>query len=62
LNEEEFDIVKHNYFDVYPMDTTGVRSCMMPYHELKRVIMNELEPESADGDMIYLGVEALGRM
>lgn len=60
LNEKNFDIVKHHYFDVYPMTTTGIKSCMIPYHELKRVIQNELYPECLDEEMIYLGVEALG--
>lgn len=62
LNEENFSIVKHNYFDVYPMDTTGIKSCMIPCHELKRIIRNQLEPENEDTEMIYLGVEALGWM
>ncbi|MBU9728321.1 glycoside hydrolase family 20 zincin-like fold domain-containing protein [Diplocloster modestus] len=62
LNEGNFEIVKHHYFDVCPMTTTGIKSCMIPYHELKRVIGNQLHPEAADEEMIYLGVEALGWM
>lgn len=62
LNEENFAIVKRHYFDVCPMTTTGIKSCMIPYHELKRVIENQLHPETADAEMIYLGVEALGWM
>lgn len=59
-NDEDFRLVRENFFDVYPMETTGIRSCMIPCHELRRVIHNELEPEAADDEMIYLGVEALG--
>ena len=62
LNEENFAIVKRHYFDICPMTTTGIKSCMIPYHELKRVIENQLHPEAADAEMIYLGVEALGWM
>jgi len=60
LNEKNFDIVKNNYFDVNPVSETGTKSCMIPYHELKRVIINELYPEQRDDEPIYLGVEALG--
>lgn len=60
LNSKDFDIVRNNYFDVNPVDKTGTKSCMIPCHELKRVIMNELNPENKDEDPIYLGVEALG--
>ena len=60
LNEKNFDIVKNNYFDVNPVFETGTKSCMIPYHELKRVLMNELYPEQRDNEPIYLGVEALG--
>lgn len=59
-NEKDFDIVKNNYFDVNPVSETGKKSCMIPCHELRRVIMNELEPENRDDEPIYLGVEALG--
>lgn len=62
LNEENFDLVKGSFFDVCPMTTTGVKSCMIPYHEMKRVIHNQLRPEQEDTEMIYLGVEALGWM
>jgi hypothetical protein len=60
LNEKNFDIVKNNYFDVNPVSETGTKSCMIPYHELKRVLINELYPEQRDDEPIYLGVEALG--
>ena len=60
LNEKDFDIVKNNYFDVNPVSETGTKSCMIPYHELKRVLTNELYPEKRDDEPIYLGVEALG--
>ena len=60
LNERDFDIVKNNYFDVNPVSKTGTRSCMIPYHDLKRVLANELYPDKRDDEPIYLGVEALG--
>ena len=60
LNEKDFDIVRNNYFDVNPVSETGVRSCMIPCHELKRVLTNELYPDQRDDEPIYLGVEALG--
>jgi hypothetical protein len=60
LNEMDFDIVRNNYFDVNPVALTGTKSCMIPCHELKRVILNELFPEERDDAPIYLGVEALG--
>lgn len=59
-NERNFDIIKANYFDVNPVAETGTKSCMIPYHELKRVINNELHPDNIDSQPIYLGVEALG--
>ncbi len=59
-NERNFDIVKRNYFDVNPVAETGTKSCMIPYHELKRVINNELHPDKRDEQPVYLGVEALG--
>lgn len=59
-NDADFEIVKNNYFDVNPIDRTGTKSCMIPCHELRRVIMNELYPEYKDEEPIYLGVEALG--
>ncbi len=60
LNEKNFEIVKNNYFDVNPVSETGTKSCMIPYHELKRVLINELYPKRRDNEPIYLGVEALG--
>ena len=60
LNEKNFDIVKNNYFDVNPVAETGTKSCMIPYHELKRVLTNALYPDQYDDEPIYLGVEALG--
>ncbi|MHB1348098.1 MAG: hypothetical protein ACYCXK_11485 [Candidatus Humimicrobiaceae bacterium] len=60
LNEQDFDIIKANYFDVNPVSETGTKSCMIPYHELKRVIVNNLYPELYDPAPIYLGIEALG--
>lgn len=59
-NERDFDIVKNNSFDVNPVEKAGIKSCMIPCHELKRVIMNELDPDHKDEEPIYLGVEALG--
>jgi hypothetical protein len=60
LNERDFDIIKNNFFDVNPVSETGTKSCMIPYHELKRVLTNELYPDKRDDEPIYLGVEALG--
>ena len=60
LNEQEFCIIKENYFDVNLCMETGIKSCMIPYHELKRVIHNRLDPDHADTETIHLGVEALG--
>ncbi|BBI36337.1 glycoside hydrolase family 20 zincin-like fold domain-containing protein [Cohnella abietis] len=60
LNEQDFSLVKQTYFDVNPVDETGTPSCMYPYHELKRVIHNELYPDKRDDRQIFLGVEALG--
>jgi len=38
-----------------------VKSCMYPYHELKRVLDNKLGRNvPPDERMIFLGVEALG--
>ncbi|MGM8212884.1 hypothetical protein ACLIBH_08830, partial [Virgibacillus sp. W0430] len=59
-NERNFDLVKEMFFDVNPVSETGTKACMIPYHELKRVIYNELDPENKDEEQIYLGVEALG--
>ena len=60
LNDREFAIIRENYFDVNPCTETGVASCMIPYHELRRVLHNRLHPETADESPIYLGVESLG--
>ena len=60
LNEKDFEIIKNSYFDVNPVSETGTKSCMIPYHELKRVLTNELYPDQRDDEPIYLGVEALG--
>lgn len=59
-NERNFEIVRSNYFDVNPVSETGTKSCMIPYHELRRVINNALDPANADNVPVYLGVEALG--
>lgn len=61
-NEREFAIIRENYFDVNPISETGVTTCMIPYHELKRCILNRLDPEHPRKEPIYLGVEALGWM
>lgn len=66
LNEREFDVIKANYFDVNPVAETGVKSCMIPYHELKRILKNKLneqeQEQKQDKDIVYLGVESLGWM
>jgi len=60
-NEKDFELVRSMFFDVLPVDRTGVKSCMYPYHELKRVLDNKLGRKvPPDGQMIFLGVEALG--
>lgn len=60
-NEADFELVRSMFFDVLPVDRTGVKSCMYPYHELKRVLDNKLGRNSPpDEQMIFLGVEALG--
>lgn len=61
-NEREFAIIRENYFDVNPVTETGVASCMIPYHELKRCIWNRMYPEKQMKEPIYLGVESLGWM
>lgn len=61
-NEKEFEVIRANYFDVNPVRETGVASCMIPYHELKRCILNRLYPEKKQEEPIYLGVESLGWM
>ena len=60
LNEMDFDIVKEMFFDINPVGETGVKSCMFPYHEIKRLIHNIRHPEAPDNDIICSGVEALG--
>jgi hypothetical protein len=53
--------MKSMFFDIYPVDRTGVKSCIYLYHELKRIVDNKLGLNNpADEQMIYLGVEALG--
>lgn len=59
-NERDFDIAKEMFFDINPVGETGVRSCMFPYHELKRLIYNIRHPENPDEDIICSGIEALG--
>lgn len=60
LNEMNFDIAKEVFFDINPVGETGVKSCMFPYHEIKRIIHNIRHPEAPDNDIICSGVEALG--
>lgn len=59
-NERDFAIAKEMFFDLNPVSFTGVRSCMMPYHEMKRLIHNIRHPEHPDSDVICSGIEALG--
>lgn len=59
-NERDFDIVKEMFFDVNPVSETGVKSCMYPYHEIKREIHNIRHPENRDEAVICSGIEALG--
>lgn len=61
-NEKEFSIIRENYLDVNPCMETGISSCMIPYHELKRCILNRLYPEKKQEKPVYPGVEALGWM
>lgn len=60
LNEEDFDIAREMFFDLNPIGETGVKSCMFPYHEIKRLIHNIRHPESPDNDIVCSGIEALG--
>jgi hypothetical protein len=60
LNEKDFGIAKEMFFDLNPVDETGVKSCMFPYHEIKRLIYNIRHPASPDRDIICSGVEAFG--
>ena len=57
-----FEIIRENYFDVNPVLETGTASCMIPYHELKRCILNRLYPDKKQERPVYLGVESLGWM
>lgn len=59
-NERDFDIVKEMFFDINPVSATGVKSCMIPYHELKRLIHNIKNPNDQDDAIICSGIEALG--
>ncbi|WP_147916051.1 glycoside hydrolase family 20 zincin-like fold domain-containing protein [Ruania zhangjianzhongii] len=60
LNEADFDIVKEMFFDILPVNFTGVKSSMYPYHELNRLIGNVLHPEATDDSVVSSGIEALG--
>ncbi|HHU53974.1 MAG TPA: hypothetical protein GXZ43_07885 [Clostridiaceae bacterium] len=60
FNERDFDIVKEMFFDINPVSATGVKSCMIPYHEVKRLINNIKYPENKDEAIICSGIEALG--
>lgn len=60
LNEADFDVVKEMFFDINPVGETGVKSCMYPYHELKRLIHNIRNPNNPDEGIICSGIEALG--
>jgi hypothetical protein len=59
-NERDFDLVKDMFFDINPVSETGVKSCMYPYHEIKRIIHNMRQPENQDDGIICSGIEALG--
>ena len=59
-NEKDFEIAKEMFFDINPVGFTGVKSCMFPYHEMKRLIYNIRHPEAPDNDIICSGIEALG--
>jgi len=59
-NEKDFELVKDMFFDINPVSETGVKSCMYPYHEIKRIIHNIRHPENPDNDIICSGIEALG--
>ena len=60
LNEKDFAIAREMFFDINPVGETGVRSCMFPYHEIKRLIYNIRHPDAPDDDIICSGIEALG--
>ena len=59
-NERDFAIAKEMFFDINPVSETGVKSCMFPYHELKRLIHNMRNPDDQDDAIICSGIEALG--
>ena len=59
-NERDFDIAKEMFFDINPVGESGVKSCMFPYHEMKRLIYNIRHPDAPDEDIICSGIEALG--
>jgi hypothetical protein len=59
-NETDFDIAKELFFDIGIIDASGIRDSMFPYHEIKRIVNNILNPGQKDEKQIYLGVEALG--
>ena len=59
-NEMDFDLVKEMFFDINPVSETGMKSCMYPYHEIKRIIHNMRHPENPDTAVICSGIEALG--
>lgn len=60
FNEKDFDIAKEMFFDINPVSETGVKSCMFPYHEIKRLIHNIRHPDAPDDDIVCSGIEALG--
>ncbi|MGD1831754.1 MAG: glycoside hydrolase family 20 zincin-like fold domain-containing protein [Sphaerochaetaceae bacterium] len=60
LNEKDFSIAKEMFFDINPVSETGVKSCMFPYHEMKRLIHNIRNEENRDDSIICSGIEALG--
>ncbi len=59
-NEKDFSIAKEMFFDIKPVNETGVKSCMFPYHEIKRLIHNIRHPNNPDEEIICSGIEALG--
>jgi hypothetical protein len=59
-NEKDFNLVKDMFFDINPISESGVKSCMYPYHEIKRIIHNIRHPEAADNAIVCSGIEAMG--
>ncbi len=59
-NEKDFDLVKSMFFDINPVCETGVKSCMYPYHEIKRLIRNIRHADDPDEAVVCSGIEALG--